>query len=418
MTPTILPTSQLGSSADPPTSLTSVTTLRPLAIEPGPAAAAAIPLLRRALDGEFAALPYAAGTTAPPVPDGTVPDGNVPDEGTALVVGTSGSTGIPKLAMLPASALRASADATHERLGGPGTWLLAMPPHHIAGVQVLLRCLAAGTQPAFVDLTAGFRPAAFAEAATALRGDRRYTALVPTQLVRVLADDAAARAAATLDAVLVGGAATSPRLLARARDAGITVVTTYGMSETAGGCVYDGQPLRPSRVRVEPDGRLYLGGATLASGYLGQPGLSAEVFGTDPDGQRWFRTDDAGHQDPDGRWRVDGRLDDLITTGGLKVAPRLVEEALLEHLPAVEEAVVVGVPDAEWGELVAAAVTVRAGAAAPTGTDARAVLRGILPDHALPRRLVVLDALPLRGPGKPDRRALREALAHRDTMEP
>ncbi|QGN58323.1 o-succinylbenzoate--CoA ligase [Nostocoides sp. HKS02] len=370
-------------------------------------------MLRRALDGEFAALPYAAGSAAPPLPDRISPD-----DGTALVVGTSGSTGTPKLAMLPASALRASADATHERLGGPGTWLLAMPPHHIAGVQVMLRCIAADTQPAFVDLTSGFRPAAFAEAVTALPGDRRYTALVPTQLVRVLADDHATRAAATLDAVLVGGAASSPTLLTHARDAGITVVTTYGMSETAGGCVYDGVPLRPSRVSTAPDGRLHLGGATLASGYLGQPDLSAAVFVTDADGLRWFRTDDAGHQDADGRWRVDGRLDDLITTGGLKVSPRLVEEALLEHLDAVEEVVVVGTPDPEWGELVAAAVTVRAGAAAPTASDARTVLRGILPDHALPRRLVVLEVLPLRGPGKPDRRALREALATHDTMEP
>ena len=390
-----------------------MTTLRPLAIEPGPAAAAALPDLRRALAGEFAVLPYAAGTNPPSTPADAVPD----DE-TVLVVGTSGSTGIPKLAMLPATALRASADATHERLGGPGTWLLAMPPHHIAGVQVMLRCVAAGTAPAFMDLHDGFTPAAFAAAAHALDGDRRYTALVPTQLVRVLADDSARTAAAELDGILVGGAAASTGVLARARDAGLRVVTTYGMSETSGGCVYDGVPLRHSAVRVDDDGRLHLGGATLATGYLGRPDLTDIAFSTDDDGRRWFRTDDTGHQDSAGRWHVDGRLDDLITTGGLKVAPRLVEEALLDHLDGVAEAVVVGIEDPEWGHAVSAAVTLSAGAAPPNLTQVRDALRGILPAHALPRQLLVLDSLPLRGPGKPDRRAIRAALSARDTMTP
>jgi O-succinylbenzoic acid--CoA ligase len=359
-------------------------------------------------------LPYAAGSTPPRIPDGTA----APDDGTALVVGTSGSTGLPKLAMLPATALRASADATHERLGGPGTWLLAMPPHHIAGVQVMLRCVAAGTDPAFVDLHDGFTTRAFAEAANALRGDRRYTALVPTQLVRILADDTAREAAAALDAILVGGAATSAGLLTRARAAGLRVMTTYGMSETSGGCVYDGVPLTSSAVRADDDGRLHLGGATLATGYLGRPDLTHSAFWTDADGRHWFRTDDTGHQGPDGLWHVDGRLDDLITTGGLKVAPRLVEEALLDHLAGVAEAVVVGVDDPEWGQVVSAAVTLRPGAQAPTVSEAREALRGILPAHALPRQLLVLDALPLRGPGKPDRRAIRAALSARDTMKP
>jgi O-succinylbenzoic acid--CoA ligase len=389
-----------------------VTSLRPLAIEPGPGAAQAVRVLARALDGEFAALPYAAGSHPPPVPNAAVPD-----FGTALVVGTSGSTGAPKLAMLSAAALRASADATHERLGGPGTWLLAMPAHHIAGVQVMLRCVAAHTHPAFMDLTDGFRPAAFATAARALHGERRYTALVPTQLVRVLGDAAATRAAAALDGVLVGGAASSPTMLAQARESGISVVTTYGMSETSGGCVYDGVPLRGSDIRVDADGRLQLGGATLATGYLGRPDLTGQAFTADPGGHRWFRTDDTGHQDADGRWHVDGRLDDLITTGGLKVAPRPVEEALGERLDAIAEAVVVGAPDDEWGAVVAAAITLRDGAVAPTLAEVRSLLRGILPDHALPRRLVVLDALPLRGPGKPDRRAIRAALVTRDTMK-
>lgn len=394
-----------------------MTSLRPLAIAAGRAAVAALPALRQALDCEFAVLPYAAGGHPPTVPDsaasvGGDSGGPEPDEGTALVVGTSGSTGAPKLAMLPATALAASAAATHERLGGPGAWLLAMPPHHIAGVQVLLRCLAAGTEPGFVDLSGGFSAAAFTEASAALDGARRYTSLVPTQLVRLLDDERATAALAGFDAVLVGGAASPPALLVRARESGITVVPTYGMSETAGGCVYDGVPLSCSEVRVGNDGRIHLGGATLATGYLGRPDLTAAAFSTDSEGRRWFRTDDVGHLE-DERWHVDGRLDDVITTGGLKVAPRLVEDALTS-LAGIAEAVVVATPDDHWGQVVSAAVVLTESASpdpAPTVEELRELLRGTLPAQALPRRLLVLPALPLRGPGKPDRSAVAARFA-------
>ena len=383
-----------------------MTTLRPLPIAAGAAAAQALPVLREAVEGGFAVLPYAAGGHPVPVPDGTVPD-----PGTALVVGTSGSTGSPKLAMLPAAALAASARATHTRLGGPGSWLLAMPPHHIAGVQVLLRCLAAGTEPGFVDLSHGFTPRAFAAAAASLGGGRRYTALVPTQLLRVLDDPDACEAVAGFDAVLVGGAASSPTLLARARQVGATVVTTYGMSETCGGCVYDGTPLDTTAIRADDEGRIHLGGQTLASGYLGRPDLTAAAFVTDADGVRWFRTDDVGHRDAaTDRWHVDGRIDDVISTGALKVSPRVVEDALTS-LADIAEAVVLGLEDDEWGQVVAAAVVVSAGAPQPSVLAVRDALRGTLEDHALPRRLLVLERLPLRGPGKPDRAGIA-ALFH------
>ena len=183
------------------------------------------------------------------------------------------------------------------------------------------------------------------------------------------------------------------------------------MSETSGGCVYDGVPL-PQQCRAGRRRRPAAPRGRHPRHRLPRPTRPhRSAFWTDADGQRWFRTDDTGHQDPDGRWHVDGRLDDLITTGGLKVAPRLVEEALLDHLDGVAEAVVVGVDDPEWGQVVSAAVTLRPGAPAPTVSRAREALRGILPDHALPRQLLVLDALPLRGPGKPDRRAIRAALS-------
>jgi len=371
--------------------------------------------LQRALDGSGPPLaPHASDKPPQPVPDDV--DNLPPDlpQDLALTIATSGSSGRPKLAMLTRAALRASADATHERLGGQGQWLLAIPAHHIAGIQVLVRSLTAGTTPVPMDLAGGFTAAAFARATGEIAtGATAYTALVPTQLGRLLSSPDGRRALTRYAAVLVGGAAAPSSLLAGARDVGVRVVATYGMSETAGGCVYDGQPLDVSLVQLEDDGRIRLGGATLAKGYLGEPALTAAVFSEDPDATAWFRTDDIGHLDDRGALVVDGRIDDLINTGGLKVAPRLVEEALA-GLDAIAEVVVVGSSDAEWGQVVSAAIVVPEGSSPPTLDDVRGRLRGILPDHALPRRLAILSELPLRGPGKHDRAAIRRLFDHND----
>ena len=378
--------------------------LRALTVPSGMASLSVLAELKGALDGSGPPLAPHAPTRPPQL----VPDdaSNLPQD-LALTVATSGSSGAPKLAMLTRAALRASADATNERLGGRGQWLLAMPAHHIAGIQVLVRSLVAGTTPVAMDLAGGFTAAAFARGTAEIApGTRAYTALVPTQLVRLLASSDGRQSLTRYAAVLVGGAAAPSSLLAEARDAGVRVVTTYGMSETAGGCVYDGQPLDVSFVQLEEDGRIRLGGATLATGYLGEPALTATAFSEDTHGTTWFRTDDVGHLDDRGRLVVDGRIDDLINTGGLKVAPRLVEEALA-GLDAVAEAVVVGSSDPEWGQVVSAAIVVAPGSSPPTLDDVRGRLRGILPDHALPRRLATLPELPLRGPGKHDRAAVR-----------
>jgi len=377
--------------------------LRTLPVQPGIAALEVLPDLQRMLDGRGPALaPHAHDAPAPRIPE----DEGLPRD-LALAVGTSGSTGHPKLALLTRSALRASADATHSRLGGPGRWLLTMPAHHIAGIQVLVRSLVAGTQPVAMDLTDGFTAAAFARATDEIgSGTTAYTALVPTQLSRLLTSPEGRQALTRYAAVLVGGAASPSRLLADARQSGIRVVTTYGMSETAGGCVYDGRALDVSCLRLEDEGRIRLGGATVARGYLGDPALTAAAFTEDPDGTTWFRTDDAGHLDDHGALVVDGRIDDLVNTGGLKVAPRLVEDALTQ-LDTVAEAVVVGSQDPEWGQVVSAAIVVTQGSSPPTLESVRDRLRGILPDHALPRRLITLPALPQRGPGKHDRLAVR-----------
>nr|WP_240963257.1 o-succinylbenzoate--CoA ligase [Antrihabitans stalactiti] len=318
------------------------------------------------------------------------------DDDVALIVATSGTTGIPKGAMLSASALNTSATATHARLGGTGSWLLTLPPHHIAGLQVLLRSVAAGTDPIVIDVTNGFDPVALIPAIEAMSGPRRYTSLVPTQLLKVLNHPDATTALATLDAVLVGGAATPAALRERAQSAGITLVRTYGMSETCGGCVYDGVPLDEAKVRLD-DGRVLLGGPMLASGYRGMPDHPAFAEAG------WFRTDDAGSV-RDGVLTVLGRLDEAISSGGLTIVPQVVETVLLTH-PGVGECAVLGVPDERLGERVVAVVV--AVDAAPTLEQLREHVAQQLDSTAAPRELRVVDALPLRGPGKVDRQALR-----------
>jgi O-succinylbenzoic acid--CoA ligase len=383
-----------------------MTRLRRLVVHGGPAVSGLLGDLEKALAG---------GDAIEPIAHESLPLQGVSKEvleevphGVAVVLGTSGSSGTSKRTMLTADNLVASAMSTHEVIGGAGRWLLALPALHVAGLQVLVRSLVSGTTPEVLDLDGGFDCGRFAEATERLAtsSDRRYTALVPTQLARLLDDPEALRALRRFDAVLVGGAALTAADRERATVAGVRVVTTYGMSETAGGCVYDGWPLPVTHVHIDNDHHVVLGGATVALGYLGRPGLTADAFAVDADGVRWFRTDDLGAFDDDGRLEIRGRADDLINTGGLKVAPGPVEDAIARFVPGIIDAVVVGTPHPMWGEAVSAAVTLRRGAPTPSLRDARAALRGVLPDHALPQRLLVLETMPQRGPGKPDRRAL------------
>ncbi|MEU2255456.1 o-succinylbenzoate--CoA ligase [Nocardia xishanensis] len=361
-----------------------------------------LPHLREALEGNGPAwlpIPTSDRREARRLSDALSP-GEAIDDDVALVVTTSGTTGVPKGAMLSASALRASGTATHDRLGGPGAWLLALPTHHIAGLQVLLRSILAGTEPAVLDVSGGFLPEALVGAVSGMRGERRYTALVPTQLIKALDAPGAAEALADLDAVLVGGAATPLPVYERAKAAGINVVRTYGMSETCGGCVYEGVPLDGAKVRIE-DGRVLLGGAMIASGYRGQPDHPAFA---EPG---WFRTEDAGTFD-NGVLQVTGRLDEAIMTGGLLVIPQVVEAVLVTH-PSISECVVLGLPDERLGQRVAVAVVPTAGAT-PTLDELRDHVVRELDAIAAPRELALLDELPLHGPGKPNRTKLRELL--------
>ena len=348
---------------------------------------------------------------------------------TDLILRTSGSTtGTGRLIAMSAAALMASARATHARLGGPGTWLLPLPAHHVAGLQILIRSLDAGTEPGVVDTSSGFSPAALAEALSSARrstgatASRLYVSLVPTQLVRVLQDPQARRALAGADAVLLGGAAADPALLARARGAGVTVVTTYGMSETGGGCVYSGRPLEGVEIAIQaPDaegaGRILISGPVLAEDYLHTPGrnLSASEGFHRSGARRVLATSDRGRLHPDGRLEVLGRLDDVIITGGVKVEPRHVEEALT-GIDGVAEACVVGLPDEQWGSAVAAAVVLEpdrqpGGLKQLDGAALREAARARLDGAHAPKRVVVLEALPLRPSGKVDRREVARLLA-------
>ncbi|NLF04066.1 MAG: AMP-binding protein [Actinomycetales bacterium] len=389
---------------------------RPLRLVPAPPGAD-----REILDALAAALDGSGPPLAPVRPGGQVPDGQGPEDGAAvadgvtLAITTSGSTGSPRTVLLPRSALVASAAATDARLGGPAQWLLALPVHHVAGLQVLVRSLLAGTDPVLLDQSARFTAESFAAATARLDGPRRYTSLVPTQLHRVLASPTGTEALATYDAVLVGGAATDPALLLAAREAGAQIVRTYGMTETSGGCVYDGVPLDGVRVELDREGRIFLAGPVLATGYLGEPELTARTF-VERDGVRWLRTDDAGTLSEggtsadDGALRVLGRLDDMISTGGVKVAPAAVEAALT-GLTGIAQASVVGVPDPEWGAAVVAVVVPSPGHAPPSLESVRAHVAHSLGAPAAPRRVLVIDELPERGPGKTDRRAVQRIAA-------
>jgi o-succinylbenzoate---CoA ligase len=369
-----------------------------------------LPAVRACLDGTAPLAVLPAGPPSAAAREVLAPAEPLED-GADLVVATSGSTGRGRGVLLPASALRASATATLDRLGGPGTWLLALPVSAIAGLQVLVRSVLGGTTP--VVLTPGEDLAA---ALGRMPAGRRYTALVPTQLRRYL--DAEAAALRAFDAVLVGGAATDPGLLARARAAGVAVVTTYGMTETAGGCVYDGVPLEGVRVRVDGGGTAGPGGGAVSAG----PGGGAVVlagpvlalgYRRDPEGSAAFaggefRTSDAGTIGPDGRLTVTGRLDDVVVTGGVNVTPQAVEGVLREH-PAVADAVVFGRPDDEWGQRVVAAVVAAPGAV-PDLAALRPWVSGRLGAPAAPHELHLIASVPTLHTGKPDRRGVAAGL--------
>lgn len=322
----------------------------------------------------------------------------------ALVIETSGSTGVPKRVALSADALLASAAASAGALGGQGQWVLALPAHYVAGAQVLVRSLAAETEPVFYGAR-HFDAERFAAAAESLQHDFRYTSLVPVQLSRLVeaAEAGAQRVRDVLrrfDGILVGGQALAPALRERALGLGARVVATYGSSETAGGCVYDGVPIGSTVVR-ETDGLLEISGPVLAEGYVGDAERTASAF-VEHDGARWYRTGDVGRVEDDGRVTVLGRSDNVIISGGEKVLLDAVERAVQE-LSGFEHAVVVAVEDAEWGQVPV--VVVEGVSTTDLGAVREHAARRIGRAGA-PARIVEVARLPRLTSGKPDRVAL------------
>ena len=316
-----------------------------------------------------------------------LPDGpNLP----RLVVETSGSSGAPKRVVLSRRAVLASVAATERRLGERDRWVLALPPAYVAGVQVVCRSLVAGHEPVVLDPAAPWPD---------LDGPW-FSSLVPTQLGRLLDDPAAVARLRTAHTVLVGGGPVDARLRARAAEAGVRVVATYGSAETAGGCVYDGVPLDGVAMAVGRDGRVRVAGPMLFEGYDGDPALTGDVL---VDG--WFLTSDAGRVGDDGRLQVLGRLDDVVVSGGVNVPAAAVAARLCEH-PQVSAAEVLGLPDEEWGHRVVAVVVGRL-----TLDEARGWVAATHPRAWAPREVMLLDRLPLLPNGKPDRVALRAIAA-------
>lgn len=278
--------------------------------------------------------------TAPEV-NGLMPDvhglSDAVEDDVALIVESSGSTGVAKRIYISRDALIASATATENRLGGAGQWLLALPINFIAGAQVLVRSLLAETQPVIMNTSVAFTAEAFARAASLMSAQRRYTSLVPTQLARIAAnidgDDYLLAVMRKFDAVLVGGQAPQSEVVEKLKSFGVKIVVTYGMTETCGGCVYDGVALDGVNLAIEPDSRISISGDVLANG------LGAK-----------FITNDLG-EIVDGKLRVLGRTDRVIASGGIKVSLDRVEE-LARTVPGVVEIAATAVDDSEWGQRV------------------------------------------------------------------
>lgn len=349
--------------------------------------------LRRALDRSGPAItPMSADAD-----DRTGPTGEDVPQAIGVVVETSGSTGVPKRVALSCDALLASAAASATVLDGQGQWLLALPAHYIAGVQVLVRSIAAGTTPLALE-PGRFDPAAFADASKQLSAERHYTSLVPLQLSRLLESRAGLLALRRFDGILVGGQAMPHALLTRVEQLGLPVYRTYGSSETAGGCVYNGVPLPGVHVRIV-DGAVELAGPMLAEGYLGDDALTQKAFVVD-DGLRWYRTGDLGEFD-NGVLRVTGRADNVIVSGGVNVSLDRVER-VVRGIPDLAESVVVPVSDDRWGE-VPVVVTV---GRHPDLSDIADAVASALGKPARPAHVVRLDSMPVLPSGKPDRLAI------------
>ena len=315
------------------------------------------------------------------------------DSDIALIVESSGSTGTPKRISLSAAALVASAKASEARLAPnapvntPSQWLVCLPINYVAGANVLIRSLVADTQPVLMNTSLPFTPDAFARSASLMTAERRFVSLVPTQLLRLAnqagIDDFLLAGLRRFDAVLLGGQAPDSALLKKAADLGLNVVQSYGMAETAGGCVYDGIPLDGVSVRIGQDQIIEISGPTLANNVAGADG--------------WYRTNDLGEFDAEGNLVILGRANRVLASGGIKVSLDSIE-AVVRQIGGVTEAAAIAVTDPEWGER---AVLIYLGSPEVADYIAAEILNN-LGAAAKPVRVIRVDAIPRLTSGKTD----------------
>lgn len=357
--------------------------------------------------GEVLAANQAVFITAPEV-NGKMPETfglpDVVETGVGLIVETSGSSGKPKRVTLSREAILASANAAQIRLGGPGQWLLALPINFVAGANVLIRSLVADTQPVLMNTSVPFTAEAFARSASLMTGARRYTSLVPTQLARLAAaiddpfspsgkNDFLLSQLRKFDAILVGGQAPQDEIISQLAELGVKIVTTYGMTETCGGCVYDGVQLDGVKIDLVGN-RIQISGKVLATEIADDSGVVA--IGEN------FVTNDLGEFDEDGRLRVLGRIDRVIVSGGLKISLDRVEE-LARAVPGVAELAATAIADQEWGQRVGIVYL-----GSPEVADEIALaLANDLGPAGKPVRVVRTDGVPKLPSGKHDLQAIK-----------
>jgi O-succinylbenzoic acid--CoA ligase len=329
---------------------------------------------------------------------------NLPDEvdaAVALIVESSGSTGVPKRIEVELEPLLVSARASLEALGGPGQWLLALPVNFIAGIQVLVRSILADTQPVTLNTSVPFTAEGFARAASLMTADRRYTSLVPVQLNRLaeaaVSDEFVLEQLRRFDAILVGGQAPDAANLEKLRSLGVRLIVAYGMTETCGGSFYDGVALNGVTVEISPDGLIAIGGKVLANASF-RPALV---------------TNDLGELSADGRLTILGRSDRVINSGGLKLSLDAVEDWARTQ-PGITDAAAVAVEHEEFGQTFVCWVELSDSAIAVAHTDApirREAAVASLGRAASAATWLPIDSLPRLQNSKPDLQALQKLAA-------
>ena len=304
---------------------------------------------------------------------------------TALIIESSGSTGTPKKIFLSANALEAASRASSEVIGS-GQWLLTLPTNYIAGAMVLVRSIFSQSRPVVMNAGVSFTAEAFALSSTLLTGEKRYVSLVPTQLIRLmdasLTDTFLLNQLRKFDAVLVGGQAVAPSVMDYFRANDVKVVSSYGMAETAGGCVYDGVALPEVELRINTDGTVGIRGPMLANNVADDTG--------------YLNTQDIGELES-GKLRVLGRADRVIISGGLKVAIDQVED-IAGAIPGVVEVAGCALNSVEWGQRIG---LVYVGSPEVADYVAQAVFEQLGP-AAKPIRVLRVDRLPKLSNGKTD----------------